>query len=338
MSFLERAVALTTTDTVVFTCPATQSGSAHGLVFSNITGSAATVSLKLFSQASGTTTTITSALSVAANVPVSWPKPINMIAGDQIIASASIGSTIVALVSLYLSSSAPATAGLTPRGTHSSSANYAVNDLVTLSGTSYIAVVANTASTPPSTNWMVLAIKGDTGLTGNTGAQGNIGNTGPTGNTGATGATGAAGATFTGGTLTSALLVADNLVTQAMMKDCGYVAVDKGNSGTATVTFDYTAGSKQNVTATGAHSFAFSNWPPSGNEGTMRVDFINYGAFVITPPAITWTNPDGSETTSLSAHFTALAAAGGRSGFTASGITKAIFWCADSSLVYGKFI
>jgi hypothetical protein len=132
---------------------------------------------------------------------------------------------------------------------------------------------------------------------------------------------------------------ADTVQQRAMFKDCAVVAVDKGNSGTSTQTFDYTAGSKQKVTATGNHTFAFSNWPPTGNEGYMRVDFVNYGAYTITPPTVTWTNPDGSETTSLSAHFTALASAGSRSGFTASGITKAIFWSSDAgATVYGKFI
>ncbi|WP_290877823.1 hypothetical protein [Aquabacterium sp.] len=132
---------------------------------------------------------------------------------------------------------------------------------------------------------------------------------------------------------------ADTVQQRALFKDCAVVAVDLGNSGTSTVTFDYTAGSKQKVTATGNHTFAFSNWPPTGNEGYMRVDFINYGAYTITPPTVTWTNPDGTETTSLSTHFTALAASGGRSGFTASGITKAIFWSADAgTTVYGKFI
>lgn len=132
---------------------------------------------------------------------------------------------------------------------------------------------------------------------------------------------------------------ADTVQQRALLKDCAVVAVDLGNSGTSTVTFDYTAGSKQKVTATGNHTFAFSNWPPTGNEGYMCVDFINYGAYTITPPTVTWTNPDGTETTSLSTHFTALAAAGGRSGFTASGITKAIFWSADAgTTVYGKFI
>ena len=131
----------------------------------------------------------------------------------------------------------------------------------------------------------------------------------------------------------------DTVQSQAMLKDCGVVAVDKGNSGTAAQTFDYTAGSKQKITATGAHSFAFSNWPPAGNEGYMRVDFVNYGAYTITPPTVTWTNPDGTETTSLPTHFTALAAVGGRSGWTTSGITKAIFWSSDAgTTVYGKFL
>ena len=140
-------------------------------------------------------------------------------------------------------------------------------------------------------------------------------------------------------TFTGAQIYGDQQNSRAMLIDCGYVFLDKGNSGTALQTFDYTAGSVQKVTATGNHTFAFSNWPPTGNEGYMRVDFANYGAYTITPPTVTWTNPDGTETTTLSAHFTALAAAGGRAGFTASGLTKAIFWCKDAgTTVYGRFI
>jgi len=143
----------------------------------------------------------------------------------------------------------------------------------------------------------------------------------------------------TGGSMGGSITGQDNKVIQMMLQDIGYTAVDKGNSGTATVTFDFAAGCKQKVTATGSHTFAFSNWPPAGNEGILRVDFFNYGAFAITPPTVTWTNPDGSETTSLSAHFTALAAGGGRSGFTAAGNTKAIFWSSDAgATVYGRFI
>lgn len=137
-------------------------------------------------------------------------------------------------------------------------------------------------------------------------------------------------------TFTGAQILSDQQVSRAMLIDCGLVAVAKGNSGTSLVTFDYTAGSKQKSTATGNHTFAFSNWPPTGNEGVMHVEFTNYGAFTITPPTVTWHKPDGTTTTTLSAYFTALAAAGGPSGFAAAGTTEGIFWCDDAATVHGR--
>ncbi|MBB4422302.1 hypothetical protein GGD66_000828 [Bradyrhizobium sp. CIR48] len=69
-------------------------------------------------------------------------------------------------------------------GAWSSSTAYTINDVVTLSGSSYICVLDHTNQTPPNaTYWQLLASKGDTGAAGSTGA---------------TGATGAAGAGATG--------------------------------------------------------------------------------------------------------------------------------------------
>jgi len=85
--------------------------------------------------------------------------------------------------------------GMTWRGTWSSSTAYAINDAVVLSGTSYIAIAANTNSQPPSTYWDPLAEQGATGATGLTGATGATGPTGPTGAHGSTGPTGAQGPT-----------------------------------------------------------------------------------------------------------------------------------------------
>ncbi|MEY9880469.1 hypothetical protein [Bradyrhizobium sp. USDA 328] len=50
---------------------------------------------------------------------------------------------------------------------------YAANDVVTLSGSSYVCVLDHTNHTPPNaTYWQLLAAKGDTGATGSTGAAG----------------------------------------------------------------------------------------------------------------------------------------------------------------------
>ena len=103
-------------------------------------------------------------------------------------------------------------------GAWSSATAYNPGDAVSLGGSSYVCVTANTNSPPPNANWNTLAQQGATGATGatgptgptgpqgatgaqgpigNTGPQGPIGNTGPTGPTGATGATGAPGPVVT---------------------------------------------------------------------------------------------------------------------------------------------
>lgn len=71
--------------------------------------------------------------------------------------------------------------GLVWRGAWSSSTAYAANDAVTYSGSSYRRKLSGTTATIPSgdtTNWELIASKGDTG---DTGATGEIGSTGPAG-------------------------------------------------------------------------------------------------------------------------------------------------------------
>jgi Concanavalin A-like lectin/glucanases superfamily/Collagen triple helix repeat (20 copies) len=86
-------------------------------------------------------------------------------------------------------------AGLTWRGTWSSSTAYAVDDAVSYSGSSYFCTAANTAQQPDTATsyWAPLAMRGATGATGPTGPAGPTGPTGATGPAGPTGATGPAG-------------------------------------------------------------------------------------------------------------------------------------------------
>lgn len=164
MAFLEKTVVLGLTDTELYVCPATLSGSAHGLTFSNITGVAKTITLKLFSQATGLTTQVTSSSQVIpANGQFTWPKPINMVAGDKIIALADATDSVVAVIAVYLDQAAMPSTAFVPRGTWSDIANYAVNDVAAKDGTSYLAVAPSLNSSPPSINWMVLSSKGDVG-------------------------------------------------------------------------------------------------------------------------------------------------------------------------------
>jgi Collagen triple helix repeat (20 copies) len=96
------------------------------------------------------------------------------------------------------------TDGLAYQGTYAAATNYALNDVVTYLGSSYVSlIVANHGNTPGLSpgEWGVLALGavGIQGPAGTTGAQGPVGLTGPAGPTGAAGPAGAAGAAGTPG-------------------------------------------------------------------------------------------------------------------------------------------
>jgi Collagen triple helix repeat (20 copies) len=91
------------------------------------------------------------------------------------------------------------TAGLAYQGTYAAATNYALHDVVTYLGSSYVSlIVANHGNTPGLSpgQWGVLALGavGIQGPAGPAGAQGLPGLTGPAGPTGASGPAGAAGA------------------------------------------------------------------------------------------------------------------------------------------------
>lgn len=165
-----------------------------------------------------------------------------------------------------------------------------------------------------------------------------------------TGGTGVA--TITGilkGTGTSALTAAtantdylaptgnDTTVTRQMFKDCGYTVYDIGNINNATVTFDYTNGSVQTYTATGSTvTWAFSNWPPTGNLGEILIIATNAGAYTHTINGVTWLKPDGTTTTSFATY---LGANTGRTALQTSGVDQFVLWSRDAgTTVYGKLV
>lgn len=86
--------------------------------------------------------------------------------------------------------------------------------------------------------------------------------------------------------------------------------VDKGNSGTSTQTCDVSAGKFQKITNTGAHTFAFSNWPASGQMGELMVIYVNPGANAVTWPTVSWKKPDGTTTTTFSSSGIVLQSSG----------------------------
>jgi len=165
MALKGKPIAIGTSDTTIYTCPSTLEASVHGLVFSNNTGSAVTITLKIYIQSLGTTTTVATGISVGANTTYTWPKPINVNAGDLIQAAASTGSALVCFYSVYEGSAVAAAVGFTPRGAWGSGSTYAVNDVVSYNGSSYLAIQASTNQQPDTQTayWLVLAAKGDTG-------------------------------------------------------------------------------------------------------------------------------------------------------------------------------
>lgn len=166
MALKGKPISIGATDTTIYTCPSTIEASVHGLVFANNTGSAVTITLKVYIQSLGTTTTVATGISVAANSTYTWPKPIDVNAGDYIQAVASTGSAIVCLYSVYEGSAAAAAVGFTPRGAWSSASTYATNDVVSYTnGSSYLAIQASTNQNPSTQTayWLLLASKGDTG-------------------------------------------------------------------------------------------------------------------------------------------------------------------------------
>lgn len=143
-------------------------------------------------------------------------------------------------------------------------------------------------------------------------------------------------ATLAGNTFTGAQVYSDQVHSRAMLQDCGLVFLDKGNSGTSTQTLDFTAGSHQKITATGNHTIATSNWPPTGNLGDMLLELTNGGAYTITWPTINWRKPDGTFTTSISTY---LAANTGRVALQSSGTDFIVLWSRDAgTTIYGSLV
>lgn len=143
-------------------------------------------------------------------------------------------------------------------------------------------------------------------------------------------------ANLTSNTFSGAQIYADQVISRGMQKDMGHVFVDKGNSGTTTQTLDYADGSHQKITATGNHTIATSNWPPTGNTGYLQLDLVNGNAFTVTWPTINWEKPDGTFTTSIATY---LAANGTRTALQTSGTDTFVFWSRDAgATIYGKLV
>jgi len=113
------------------------------------------------------------------------------------------------------------------------------------------------------------------------------------------------------------------------------VAIDKGNSGVSTQTFDYSAGGHQKLTITGATTIAFSNFPATGR-GELLIELVNGATFTITWPVINFMKTDGTFTTSIATY---LAANTGRTALKVSGTDFLLVFSRDAgTTLYGKLL
>jgi signal peptidase I len=176
---------------------------------------------------------------------------------------------------------------LTWRGPWSSGTTYYANEIVSYAGSSWIATVTTLAATPGvSSDWQLLAAKGDTGATGATGA------TGPTGPTGSTGATGP-GYLATSTTSVSMAIGSKTFTTQAGL---AYLANDRvrvSNSSSNYMEGVVTAYTSTTLTVSVDRfvgSGTFASWNiglagdvgPTGNNGTNGINGTNGAGYTAT--------------------------------------------------------
>lgn len=162
MAYESIAVDITTSDTDIFEMPATFSGLAV-LAINNKDSSSRTYGLKFYRQAPGTTKTLLSAKTLAANSVEKYSVAISMEAGDKLIANASANSAIVVTGFVTTTQSAAPNRGFQGQGTWSSGSTYAINDIVTkaVSGRTitYLSLQGSNTNQDPETEtdyWMVI--------------------------------------------------------------------------------------------------------------------------------------------------------------------------------------
>ena len=138
-------------------------------------------------------------------------------------------------------------------------------------------------------------------------------------------------ATLGGNTFTGAQVYGDQILSRGMTKDMGMAFLDKGNSGTTSQTLDYTAGSHQKLTVTGAFTLnAVSNWPPTGNLGEILLELTNGASSAVTWPTVNWVKSDGTTTTTFASNGVTL---------QSSGTDWVLLWSRDAgTTVYGKIM
>lgn len=168
MAFKSFPVAIGSTDTDVFECPAATEA-AVVLLVSNVSSSARTYTLKFYKASLDVTRTLLSSVSVAANTAAKVPAPISMEAGDKLIMLCSSANDIVVGGTITLSGTVQVISTFVSEGEWDSETTYTENvSIVSRSGNSYLArpnAEPNVGQDPATATgfWTLLAEKGATG-------------------------------------------------------------------------------------------------------------------------------------------------------------------------------
>ncbi len=115
------------------------------------------------------------------------------------------------------------------------------------------------------------------------------------------------------------------VITMPTAYDIRPVFKDNGSSNA----IDYNAGEMQRwAPSSGSQTLTISNWPLSGEYGTLFIEGVNLGVPTITWPTINWVKTDGSFTTTFASNGVTL---------QASGTDFILLWTRDGgTTIYGK--
>lgn len=168
MAFKSRPIVIGTSDTLIYECPASLEA-AGKISVSNVSGTAATLTVKFYDASTAQTVTVIAGQSIAANSSFALPSPPSWEQGDAIYMQASAGSALVALATITESGLSPSAVGFIPSGAYAAGTTYGVGALVSLDGASYLSRVAgNLGNNPPASpaQWQLVSAKGNPGQDG----------------------------------------------------------------------------------------------------------------------------------------------------------------------------
>jgi hypothetical protein len=131
-----------------------------------------------------------------------------------------------------------------------------------------------------------------------------------------------------GGTMVGAVVMSDQVMSRAIIKDSAAAYHDSNT----TNALNYENGSHQRwAPAAGAQTLSITNWPPTNNLGELLIEGVNLGSRTLTwPAAINWVLADGSFTTNFA-----------NAGITlqAAGIDFILLWTRDGgTTIYGTVL